>query len=215
MAEKSSIGKVAYIYNQADDTWYPVAGVADATANYSWTGSHTFAPSSSVVVNKSLVAKNGINNFTNVAERNTHIPSPTDGTIALVIVNGAMQVQIYLNGAWRLYGSNAFLEEKTSFPSNIYNIELLDAGKTVEINSSSTVTVRVPLDTTLNFPVGSQMAFIQTNTGQVVFEGESAGITTTSILSKNSNKKMSARYSQAVLVKKAANTWYLMGDLTA
>jgi len=35
------------------------------------------------------------------------------------------------------------------------------------------------------------------------------------INSKNSNKKISSRYSGAVLTKVDTNTWLLLGDLTA
>lgn len=219
MSTLSNIGKIAYIYHQPTDTWHPVAGMTDTSANFTWTGDHTFAPSSDIVVNKSLVAKNGINNFTNVAERNAKIPSPTDGTMALIIDGSSMHVQYYYNGVWRLLGSDAYLDEKTSANlvsgSSTYNLQISDIGKTLDMNIATVHTIRIPLDSTLNFPIGSQIAFIQSNTGQTVFEGEPGGLTSVSILSKNSNKKLSSRYSQAILIKKAANTWYLMGDLTA
>jgi hypothetical protein len=59
--------------------------------------------------------------------------------------------------------------------------------------------------------VGTQIAFIQTGAGQLVFVPAS-GVT---LLSKNSNRKVAARYSPATLIQKSANTWVLIGDLTA
>lgn len=217
MSTISSIGKIAYIYHQPTDTWHPVAGMTDSSANINWTGNHVFGTSSDVTINRSIVAKNGINNFTNVAERNTKVPTPTDGTFALVVVGSSMQIQYYYAGAWRLYGSDAYIEERAdaNLAAGVYSIQATDAGKTLDMNLAAAHTVKVPLDATLNLPIGSQIAFIQANTGQTTFEAEVSGLSTVTILSKNSNKKLAARYSQAILIKKAANTWYLMGDLTA
>jgi hypothetical protein len=218
MSTISNIGKIAYIYDQPTDTWHPVAGMTDTSADITWTGDHTFSSSSDIVINKTAVAKNGINNFGSVSERNTKIPTPTDGTFALFVNGTSMYVQYYHAGAWRLYGSDAYLEERTSanMPDGVtYTIQASDAGKTLDMNLVASHTVKVPLDSTANLPIGSQLAFIQANTGQTAFEGEAVGINSVTILSKNSNKKLASRYSQGLLIKKAANTWYLMGDLTA
>lgn len=211
MSTISNIGKVAYVYNQATDTWHPVAGVSDSSADYTWTGDHVFATSGSVSIGGPAVASAGINNFATTTERNTKIPSPVNGTLVAVVVNGVLQLQYYYNGSWRLHTDNAYLEEKTSS----FTLAIADSGKTLDVNSSSTITVTVPLESAVNFPIGTQMAFIQAGAGQVAFVPGTDGTNTVSLLSKNSNRKISARYSQAILIKKAANTWYLMGDLTA
>ena len=218
MSVISNIGKIAYIYNQSTDTWHPVAGMTDASADFTWTGDHTFSTSSDVIINKSVLARSGINNFANEAERNTKIPTPTEGTLALFVNGTSMYAQYYHSGSWRLVGSDAYLEERTTLNmagGTTYAIQVSDSGKTLDMNSLAAHTVRVPLDTTANLPIGSQLAFIQANTGQTSFDGEAVGPNSVTILSKNSNKKLAARYSQALLIKKAANTWYLMGDLTA
>jgi hypothetical protein len=211
MSTISNIGKIAYIYDQPTNTWHPVAGMTDASADFSWTGNHEFSASSVVRFGQSVVAKNGLNNFSSVTDRNNSITSPTNGTLAIVLVNNVIQVQIFNNGAWRLVGSNALLDEKSSN----HVLQLQDAGRTIVMNSSSANTVTVPLDSQVNFPVGSQMAFIQKGSGQTSFVGGTDGITSVTIHSKNSNRKLSARYTQAILVKDAANAWILMGDLTA
>jgi hypothetical protein len=211
MSAVSNVGKIAYIYDENTDTWYPVAGMTDASANFSWTGNHSFSSSSNVRFSQSVVARSGINNFASVADRNTQIPNPTNGTLALVLVNGVMQVQFFNNGAWRLVGSNANLDEK----STSYSLQLADAGRTIVMNSASANVVTIPLDSQVNFPVGAQMAFIQKGAGQTSFVPGTDGSTSVTIHSKNSNRKLSARYTQAIIVKDAANTWILMGDLTA
>ena len=211
MSEISNVGKIAYIYDQPSDTWYPVAGMTDASADFSWTGNHEFSASSAVRFGQSVVARNGLNNFASVTDRNTAIPAPTNGTMAIVLVNNVMQVQIFNNGAWRLVGSNALLDEKSAN----HVLQIQDAGRTIVMNSSSANTVTIPLDSQANFPIGSQMAFIQKGAGQTSFVAGTDGATSVTIYSKNSNRRLSARYTQAILVKEAANTWILMGDLTA
>ena len=211
MATVSSNGKVAYIYDQATDTWHPVAGSANTSQSYVWSGTHKH--NNSVTFEQVVSAKAGINNFSNPAARDAAIPSPVNGTTVFVRTdssgNQVNNIQYYLNGAWRVYGDNANLNEKTSS----FTIGMQDSGKTIVLNSSSQIAVSVPTDASVNFPVGTQIAFIRFGSGEVVFAASNA--TTTSLLSKNSNKKISAQYSQSLLIKKDANVWLLIGDLTA
>jgi hypothetical protein len=218
MPTVSNIGKIAYIYDGPSDTWNPVAGMTDTSAEFNWTNNHKFSSSANLRSEGSFVAAGGVNSFSDINDRNVKIPSPVNGTLALVVVNNVIQPQYFYNGAWRLIGSNAFLEEVTSsnfVNNNIYNIKLSDAGKTLEMNSSATHIVTIPLNSSISFPIGTQIAFIQSGTGQTQFVGAASGIDSVSILSKNNNRKLSSRYSQAILVKRETNTWYLVGDLTA
>lgn len=213
MATFSNIGKTAYIFNNG--VWYPLAGITDASANYSWTGTHSF--SDDVTVNAEALFTGHVtvdapfNFFTSAANRDSTLPSPDNGTIALVVVGSTVQLQHYHNGAWRIFGSNAFLTQKTAS----YTVALVDAGTTIEMNASTNTTVTIPVDSNVNFPIGTQIAFIRTGTGGVTFAGQTVGAETVNILSKNSNKRIAAQYTQAIIVKRAANTWYLFGDLTA
>lgn len=211
MATVSSDGKVAYIYDQPTDTWYPVAGSANTSQSYVWSGTHTHQ--NTVTFNQVVTAKAGVNNFANPAARDAAITSPTNGIVAFVRTdasgNQTNHIQYYSNGTWRVYGDNANLVTKTTG----FTLAAGNGGRTFLMENTSNSTVTIPTDATIDFPVGTQMAFIRGNTGTVTFAA--ADGTTTSILSKNSNKKIAAQYSQALLVKKSANAWLLMGDLTA
>jgi hypothetical protein len=209
MSTISNIGKIAYIYDQTTDTWHPVAGMTDASADFSWTGNHNFSSSGNVSIGGSLLARSGINSFVSVADRNAKIPSPVNGTLAVVVVNNTPQLQYFYNG-WKIYGDNAQLESKTAS----FTISAADMGKTLEVSLASALTITVPSDTQAAIPVGSQVAFIQAGTGSVTFVPSTSGGTVT-LLSKNSNRRISGQYSQVLLVKRAANSWYLFGDLTA
>lgn len=213
MATISTIGKIGYIYN--DGVWHPIAGMTDTSADFSWTGEHDFNDAvnfdGAVVINGVTVIKNSLNTFANATARDTAIPSPQNGTFAFVVNGSTLQPQYYYGGQWTLFGSNANITEKTSN----YTLVLSDAGKTLDFNLSSGASVTVPLDSAVNFPIGSQIAFVQSNLGQITFSGQTSQTDSVTIYSKNNNKKTATRYTQALLVKKAANTWYLFGDLTA
>jgi phosphohistidine swiveling domain-containing protein len=209
MTTFDSIGKVAYVYDQSDDKWYPVAGYASTTVPYSWSGTHEFT--NTVTFNSVLNAKAGINNFLDPAARDLVISSPTNGIVVFLrqtnegqILN---QIQYYYNGAWRIYGENAQLFTR----SLDFTLALSDAGRTIDAESATSMAVTIPLNSSVPFLVGTQIAFIQTGAGQLVFVPAS-GVT---LLSKNNNKKVAARYSPATLIQKSADTWVLIGDLTA
>ena len=203
MSTVSGVGKVAYVYDQPTDTWHPVAGYANTTETYIWSGPHNF--NNTVNFNSVLTAKAGVNNFFDEAARDTELPSPTNGTV--VFIRSLNQIQYYSGTSWKVYGDNANLSEKTES----YTLALSDAGKTFQINSSSSVVITVPAESSVGFANGAQIAFIRTGTGRVEFTSP-IGI---NILSKNSNKSISSQYSPATLIKRDATNWILIGDLTA
>jgi hypothetical protein len=89
-----------------------------------------------------------------------------------------------------------------------YTLALLDAGRLVELSNTSTVTITVPLESTVAFPIGTQIQMLQTNTGQVVVAG-AVGVT----VNATPGTRFRTQWSSATLIKRAANTWVLIGDL--
>lgn len=209
MATVSSTSKVAYMYDQASNTWYAVAGTANTNVAYSWNAAHTFG--SVVTVNDVIRAKGGVNRFTNPTARDSVITAPVKGTVCFVEqTNGGTdinQVQIYNGSSWVGMLDTATLSTKTTD----YNLGLADAGQTLLIDSTSDRTVTVPLNSAVPFAIGQRLDVVRLNTGNVTFAG-AVGVT---INSKNSNKKIAARYSGATLIKYGTDTWVLIGDLTA
>lgn len=200
----SNTGKIAYIYDEATDTWYPVAGATNLSANYSWTGTHGFA--STVTFDAVVNAKAGINNFADASARDAAIPSPINGIV--IFLRSTNQIQYYHSGAWRPYNDTTSIDSKTSS----FTLSASDVGKTIFVDSTSTATVTIPTNASVPFLIGTQFAFVQDNTGQIQFAGADGTIV---INSKSSAKKTSVRYSPATLIKKAENTWYLFGDIVA
>jgi hypothetical protein len=80
----------------------------------------------------------------------------------------------------------------------------------IEISNTSATTLTIPADATVNYPVGTTLDIIQTNTGQVTI-GNAVGVT----VNATPGLKLRARWSSATLLKRAANSWLVYGDLTA
>jgi hypothetical protein len=209
MAHISSDSKVAYMYDAASETWYAIAGVANTNVPYTWTQVHNFG--AVVTVNDVIRAKAGVNRFQNPSSRNAVIASPVKGTVCFIEqTDGGTdinQVQIYNGTSWVGMLDTAYLATKT----NDYTLGLADAGQTLLIDSATDRTITVPLNSSVPFAIGQRLDVIRLNTGNVTFAA-TVGVT---INSKNSNKKIAARYSGATLIKTDTNTWVLIGDLMA
>ena len=91
-----------------------------------------------------------------------------------------------------------------------YTLVLADGGKVVEMNNASANTVTVPPNSSVAFPVGTQILVVQQGAGQTTIAG--AGVT---FRSKDSNLKITGQYSSAALIKRATDEWYVVGDLSA
>lgn len=209
MATINSQAKVAYIYDADSDSWYAIGGAVNTAASYTWTASQSFE--SLVNFDTVLNAKGGVNNFQDASARDSIITSPSNGVVAFIrqdtdgtVIN---QLQYYYNGEWRYIHDSMYFVTKTAN----HTIVKKDAGKTLLVDSSDNVTITIPLNSTTSFIVGQKIEVVRTGTGNVIIEGD-LGVT---LNSKNSNKKIAARYSGAVLTKTDTNTWLLIGDLTA
>lgn len=80
----------------------------------------------------------------------------------------------------------------------------------VEVNSSSAVTVTIPTNASVAYPVGTSIDILQTGSGQVTIAG-AAGVTVNS----TPGLKLRTQWSSATLFKRAENTWVVFGDLSA
>jgi len=90
-----------------------------------------------------------------------------------------------------------------------YTFVLSDASKLVELSNTSPITVTVPTNSSVPYPIGTQINLLQTNTGQVTV---SAGSTT---VSATPGLKLRAQWSSATLIKRNTDTWVLVGDLSS
>jgi len=92
-----------------------------------------------------------------------------------------------------------------------YTLVLADGGKLVEMNNASANTLTVPPNSSVAFPVGTQILVLQTGAGQTTLAA-GAGVT---VNSKDGNLKLSAQWCAATLIKRATDVWVVVGDLSA
>lgn len=91
-----------------------------------------------------------------------------------------------------------------------YTLVLTDDKKLVEMNVGSANNLTVPADNTVNFPVGTSIDILQVGAGQTTIVA-SSGVT----INRATGLKLRAQWSAATLIKRAANTWVAVGDLSA
>jgi hypothetical protein len=91
-----------------------------------------------------------------------------------------------------------------------YTLVLSDAGKMVTLTNASAITLTIPTNASVAFPVNTRIDLLQYGAGQVTVGG--AGVT---IYSSGSKLKLTGQYSGASLWKKATDTWVLIGDIAA
>lgn len=90
-----------------------------------------------------------------------------------------------------------------------YTLVLADAGKLVEMNNATANNLTVPPNSSVAFPVGTEIPISQYGAGQTTVV---AGVGVT-INSAGGALKLSSQYSGATLVKVGVDEWYLFGDI--
>jgi lipoprotein-anchoring transpeptidase ErfK/SrfK len=104
---------------------------------------------------------------------------------------------------------NVLLSElPTSAQSASYTLVLADKAKVVEMSVGSANNLTVPLNSSVAFPTGTQIHIVQTGSGQTTVVA-TGGVT----INTATTLKLRAQWSAATLIKRAENTWVLVGDL--
>jgi hypothetical protein len=91
-----------------------------------------------------------------------------------------------------------------------YTTVLTDRDKLIEISSASGVTLTIPTNASVAYPVGTSFDILQTGAGQITIAGAS-GVT----VNATPGLKLRTQWSSATLFKRATDTWVVYGDLSA
>ncbi len=91
-----------------------------------------------------------------------------------------------------------------------YTLALTDDNRMVEMNNATGTTLTIPLNSSVAFPVGTMITILQTGAGQTTVAG-AVGVT----VNATPGLKLRTQYSAATCIKRATNTWVLIGDLAA
>lgn len=88
-----------------------------------------------------------------------------------------------------------------------YTPVLADNGRLVTLSNASAITLTVPLNSSVAYPVGAQINIQQIGAGQVTVVGD------TGVTVNGTGTKTRAQWSAATLVCTATNTFTLIGDI--
>lgn len=92
-----------------------------------------------------------------------------------------------------------------------YTLVLTDATKLITLSNAAAITLTVPTNASVAFPIGTQITIVQLGAGQVTV----AGAAPPNLYSADGDKKLRVQYSSATLIKIAADNWIIIGDITA
>jgi hypothetical protein len=98
----------------------------------------------------------------------------------------------------------------TSAQTASYTLVLSDSSDLVEMSNASANNLTVPLNSSVAFPVGAQIHILQTGAGQTTVVA-TGGVT----INASPGLKLRGQWSAATLIKRATDTWVLVGDLSA
>lgn len=111
------------------------------------------------------------------------------------------------NGSSRnLVGYNSSINQQ----SGTYTVTIDDLGKLIEINNSASVVVTIPTDANAPFQVGDRVDILQTGAGQVNLAPDT-GVT---LNSETSKRKLLNQWAACTIIKRGANSWVAIGNLT-
>jgi hypothetical protein len=80
----------------------------------------------------------------------------------------------------------------------------------IEVNSTDPVTITIPTNSAVAYPIGTTLDILGINTGLITIEGDS-GVTVNS----TPGLKLRTQWSSCTLFKRAENSWVVYGDLKA
>jgi hypothetical protein len=93
-----------------------------------------------------------------------------------------------------------------------YTTVLADNGKIITQTNASPITTTIPPFSSVAYPVGAQLNFVQYDLGQVTF-AQGVGVTIASTGATATAPKLRARYSSATAICVAQDSWLIAGDI--
>lgn len=138
--------------------------------------------------------------FTDASGRDAAITSPVNGQFAYL--TGTSSLVKYNGTSWEAVISSPGVSEETG---TTYTIVAGDAGNTVFVNNATGTTVTIDDE----IAVGERIDFVQKGAGAITFAA-GTGVT---LNSKDALLSTAGQYVGATVIKEAANTYYLIGNL--
>lgn len=176
--------------------------------------------STATVNNQNVVTESATQTLTNKTLSSPTVTTPTltlsstssttSGRIAFDATNDKIIVGDGTNAVE--YASSNLIISTPSFTTNAYTAVLTDKDKWLELSNGATAgTFQIPTDATTNFPIGTQLNILQTGSGQITIAAVTPGTTT---VNGTPGLKLRSQWSAVTIIKRAANTWVAVGDLS-
>jgi len=90
-----------------------------------------------------------------------------------------------------------------------YTLVLTDVAKVISLTNAAAITLTVPTNASVAFPVGTQILLYQGGAGQVTISSSAT------IRSQGTKLKINGQYGVAGLLKIATDEWVVFGNLAA
>jgi hypothetical protein len=87
-----------------------------------------------------------------------------------------------------------------------YTLQLTDKNSFIKMNSTTDVTVTIPTNASVAFPIGTKIAIMKYGTGDVTIVG-ATGVT---LRDPNSQATITTQYDVRVIVKIGTNEWVVV-----
>ncbi len=176
--------------------------------------------STATVNNQNVVTESATQTLTNKTLSSPTVTTPTltlsstssttSGRIAFDATNDKIIVGDGTNAVE--FSSSNLIISTPSFTTNAYTAVLTDKDKWLELSNGATAgTFQIPTDATTNFPIGTQLNILQTGSGQITIAAVTPGTTT---VNGTPGLKLRSQWSAVTIIKRAANTWVAVGDLS-
>ena len=151
------------------------------------------------------IAQSKISGLTSDLAAKAPLASPTFTGTVTVAASGVA----FTDGTQTKEGvpSRTTISQKTA---NYTLAALTERDSMIEMNSASATTLTVPTNATLAYPVGTTIDILRVGAGAVDVAA-AAGVT----INATPGLKLRAQWSSATLMKRATDTWVLLGDLMA
>jgi hypothetical protein len=92
-----------------------------------------------------------------------------------------------------------------------YTLALTDVAKVVSLSNAAGITLTVPTNASVAFPIGTQILLYQGGAGQVTIAGDSG----VDVRSQGAKLKIAGQYGVAGLLKIDTDEWVAFGNLAA
>ncbi len=125
-------------------------------------------------------------------------------------VSAGVYVSRKMTGAQIKEAIKTYALNIVQYTGALTTLQLSDAGKLVQKNNAIAHDIRVPANSSVAFPTGTQILIMQYGAGQVTVT-TSGGVT---LRSSGGKTKLAAQYAMASLIKIGTNEWVLSGDIT-